>query len=55
MTKKEMAAEARRAYKRAWNRKNPDKVRAAQDRYWEKKAAEAAAKAQQEGTAPPLN
>lgn len=37
----EKAAEARRAYKRAWNRKNRDKVKAAQDRYWAKKAAEA--------------
>lgn len=34
------AAEARRAYKREWARKNPDKVRAAQQRYWEKKAAQ---------------
>lgn len=27
------AAEARRAYKREWARKNPDKVKAAQQRY----------------------
>lgn len=39
----EAAREARRAYKRAWNRKNRDKVKAAQARYWEKKAQEAAA------------
>lgn len=39
----EAAAEARRAYKREWNRKNRDKVKAAQARYWEKKAREAAA------------
>ena len=43
MNKKDMAAEARRAYKREWNRKNPDKVRAAQERYWLKKAEAAAA------------
>ena len=40
------AREARRAYKREWNRKNRDKVKAAQDRYWEKKAQEAAAAAE---------
>lgn len=32
------AKAARRAYKNNWNRKNPDKVRAAQARYWEKQA-----------------
>lgn len=37
----EAAKEARRAYKREWNRKNKDKVKAAQERYWERKAAEA--------------
>lgn len=36
----EKAKEARRAYKREWNRRNRDKVQAAQARYWEKKAAE---------------
>lgn len=40
----EKAKEARRAYKREWNRKNRDKVRAAQERYWNRKAAEAAQK-----------
>lgn len=35
----EKAREARRRYKREWNRKNPDKVKAAQARYWERKAA----------------
>lgn len=35
----EKAAEARRAYKREWARKNPDKVRAQQERHWAKKAA----------------
>ena len=51
----ERAKEARRAYKREWNRKNRDKVKAAQARYWERKAAAEAAQdqtdepAQQEG------
>ena len=36
------AKEARRAYKREWNRKNKDKVKAAQERYWNKRAEEAA-------------
>ena len=40
----EESKEARRAYKREWARKNPEKVRAAQDRYWERRAAEQAAK-----------
>ena len=31
----------RRAYKRDWNRRNRDKVRAAQERYWNRKAAAA--------------
>lgn len=37
----EAAKQARREYKRAWNAKNKDKVKAAQDRYWERKTAEA--------------
>lgn len=41
----EQAKEARRAYKREWNRRNREKVKAAQDRYWNRKAAEAAAAA----------
>lgn len=36
----EKALEARRAYKRKWARENRDKVRAAQERYWKKKATE---------------
>ena len=40
-TMTEAAKEARRAYKREWNRKNKDKVKEAQRRYWEKRAAEA--------------
>ncbi len=34
----EKAKEARRAYKREWCRRNRDKVRAAQERYWARKA-----------------
>lgn len=36
------AREMRREYKRAWNRANKDKVKAAQERYWIKRAAAAA-------------
>lgn len=35
----EAALEARRAYKREWAKKNRDKVKAQQERYWAKKAA----------------
>lgn len=34
------AKEARRAYKRAWNAQNRDKVKEYQQRYWNKKALE---------------
>ena len=34
--------EARRAYQKAWREKNRDKVKAAQQRYWERKAAQQA-------------
>lgn len=44
----EKAKEARRAYKRDWYRKNRDKVKAAQARYWERKAAAAEAEAAQD-------
>lgn len=37
------AREARNAYKRMWAKKNPDKVKAALCRYWERKAQEAEA------------
>ena len=37
----EAAREARNAYKRKWAKENPDKVKAATRRYWEKKAQEA--------------
>lgn len=30
---------AKNAYNREWRKKNPDKVKAAQERYWNKKAA----------------
>lgn len=42
----EQAKEARRAYRREWNRKNKDKVRAAQNRYWERRAQAQRAQAQ---------
>lgn len=32
---------AKNAYNREWRKKNPDKVKAAQERYWNKKAANA--------------
>ncbi len=43
--------EARRQYDRAWRKKNPDKVKAARDRYWEKKGREYLASLAQEGRA----
>ena len=39
----EAAKEARRAYKREWNRRNPEKVKAHQEKFYAKKAAQAAA------------
>lgn len=48
----EKAREARRAYKRKWAHDNPDKVRAAQERYWKKKAAEAAGEKEQTAAPP---
>ena len=38
----EDAKKARNAYKRAWNKANPEKVRQYQDNYWKKKAEELA-------------
>ena len=38
----EAAKEARRAYQREWKRKNRDKLKAAQIRYWERQAAKIA-------------
>ena len=34
------AKEARKAYKRAWNRANPDQVRKYQENYWNKRAGQ---------------
>lgn len=44
----EQAKEARRAYKRKWAKDNPEKVRAYQERYWQRVAEQA--KADQERT-----
>lgn len=38
----EQAQAARRAYKKAWAQSNPDKVKAAQERYWQKRAEQQA-------------
>lgn len=38
----ESAKELRRAYRREWYQANRDKVKAAQQRYWERKAAKLA-------------
>lgn len=40
----ELKREVRREYMREWRKNNPDKLKAAQERYWLKKAAEIAAK-----------
>lgn len=37
------AKEARNAYRREWAKKNREKVKATQERYWAKKAEQAAA------------
>lgn len=37
----EAAKEARRAYKRKWNKEHPDKVKQYQTDYWNRKAAQA--------------
>ena len=44
----EKAKQARREYKRRWNQNNPDKVKAAQERYCDKKAEEMQDQEQQE-------
>ena len=41
--------EAKRQYQREWRRKNPDKVKAINDRYWKKKGQEYLAALAQEG------
>lgn len=42
-TMSEAARAARNEYKRRWAKNNPDKVKAANCRYWERKALEATA------------
>lgn len=37
------ARKARNEYRREWNKKNPDKVRAQHERYWQRKAEKAKA------------
>ena len=45
----EAALEARRAYQREWRRKNKDKVKAQNERYWQRKAQQKAVQADSEG------
>ncbi len=40
--------EAKRAYHREWAKKNPEKIKAAQERFWERKAQELAEKRKKE-------
>lgn len=44
----EQAIAARRQYKKEWARNNPEKVKAQQERYWQKRAEQLAQEAQQE-------
>lgn len=44
MDMEKLKREARREYLREWRKRNPEKVQAAQERYWAKKAYEIAAK-----------
>ena len=44
----EQAQEAKRKYQREWAKKNRDKVKAAQRRYWEKKALQAVGRTNEE-------
>ncbi len=37
---KDLAKQKRNEYHRIWQKQNPEKVKRAQDRYWEKKAKE---------------
>ena len=48
----EQAKAARRAYRAEWARKNRDKVKRQQERYWEKRAAQMAQETQQAPPAP---
>ena len=49
----EQARAAKAAYKREWAKKNPDKIKAQQARYWERQAAliVARARAEEQATA----
>ncbi len=49
----EQAAAARREYKKMWARNNPDKVKAQQERYWQRRAAQQAQEEQHAQKAPP--
>lgn len=48
------ARKLRNEYYRDWRKKNPEKVAAANRRYWERKVAEAAEKSRSESDAGPL-
>ena len=41
MSLDERAKELRRQYQREWNARNRDKIKAKNERYWQRKAAEA--------------
>lgn len=43
------AREARNRYYREWRKKNPEKVKESNERYWAKKAAEIAAEEKEAG------
>lgn len=51
MDMQELKREARREYAREWRKRNPERVKATQERYWMRKAAEIAAKREK----PPQN
>lgn len=46
--RREAARQARNAYHREWRAKNKDKVKANNDRYWEKKAEQLQEEAEKE-------
>lgn len=48
----EQAKQARREYKRKWAQENPEKVKAQQERYWQKRAAQQAQEKQEAQHAP---
>lgn len=43
----EAAKKARREYQRQWNKKNPEKLKQYREKYWSKKAAQAAEEQEQ--------